>query len=86
MPPAQASAGASSQVCRIVYEGVTVKLKVTVCTRLPLTAQRVTGTVCLAADFVPENLTVTFPLVMAFVLNEAETPLGKPVNQRLTVP
>lgn len=66
--------------------GLTTRLKVALCTRSPLTAQRVTGMV--ADEEVDDALSVRIekPLLKLGELNEAVTPAGRPDTLRVTVP
>ena len=66
--------------------GTTCKLNVTVCTRLPLTAQSVTGIVWFTADELALNVIVAAPLTRLPLLMVAVTPEGRPEMLRFTVP
>lgn len=66
--------------------GVTVRLNVTLCTRSPLTAHNVTGTVCAKAVEEAASVSVENPLVRLGTLNDALTPEGRPDMLRSTLP
>ena len=63
-----------------------MRKKVTLCTRDPLTAHSVMGTVCLVAVDAAVKVSVAAPLTRLDWLIEAVTPEGRPVMRRFTVP
>lgn len=59
---------------------------VMVCTRLPLVAKIVTGTVCHVADEYAVSVSLELPLTSVDGLNDAVTPEGSPGAESVTVP
>ena len=64
----------------------TPRLKVTVCTRSPLTAHRVTGTVCTAEVEDAVSVRIEDPLLRLGALKRCGHAGGNPETLRLTVP
>ena len=64
----------------------TVKLNVALCTRSPLIAQSVTGTVRVVVAEEAVKVRIENPLVRFGTLKDAVTPAGSPETLRLTVP
>ena len=64
--------------------GVTVRLNVTLWTRSPLMAQRVTGTVWEPEEDDEVSVSVEVPLTRLGTLKEAVTPAGRPDTLRFT--
>ena len=85
-PRATEEADAEREVVVPTTDGfaLTVRLKVALCTRSPLMAQRVTGMVC--DEEVDEAVKVSTekPLLRLGELNEAVTPAGSPETLRFT--
>jgi hypothetical protein len=66
--------------------GLTVRLNVALCTRSPLIAHSVTGTVRATEVEDAVRTSVDEPLVRLGVLKEPVTPVGKPETLRFTLP
>ena len=66
--------------------GVTLRDMVVGCTRAPLVAKMVTGTVCVAAVFEVVKVRVSTPLTIPFLLKLPVTPEGNGLVVRVTAP
>jgi hypothetical protein len=69
-----------------VNQGLIVTDTVTLCTRLPLVAKTVTGTVSVAALDEALSVSTEFPLVNVDALNDALTPCGNAEVERAAAP
>jgi hypothetical protein len=69
-----------------VDPGFTPSQSVIVCTRLPLVANTVIGTLCAFAEEYAVRVRVELPLTSVAGLNDAATPEGSPGAESVTVP